>query len=145
VASLIASGTLVQCWAVLAEGGLVRHFDMLAVYGDEDFERLQRLLLDLLRAIRTSSEPPDFHAACGPRKSGLRIRMRVLCPRLRKCIGGFGDLAALALRPQRVVVLENLETRLALPDLPWTGATSTRMAWRSSTVRAAGCLNWPPC
>jgi hypothetical protein len=153
---------LVQRWAVLAERGLGRHFDMLADYRDEDFERLQRLLqwleshphsdlylrqlpvpgldtkwvekrkalvLDLLSAICRSNEPSEFHATCGLRKPEPRMRMRVLCPRLRACIGDLGDmeapvgeLAALAIRPQRVLVVENLETGLALPDLPGTVA-----------------------
>ncbi len=152
--------TVAQRWAVPDEGGLGRHFDMLADYGNGDFERLQRLLqwlqshprpglylpqlpvpglhakwvekrkglvLDLLLAIRASREPLDFHAACGLRKAEARIRMRVLYPRLRCCLGGLGDLespvgdlAAPALRPPRVLVVENLDTGLALPDLPQT-------------------------
>lgn len=149
---------LVECWTMLAGGGLGRYFDTLADYDDENFERLLRLLhwlqshprsdlylrqlpvpgldtkwvekrkglvLDLLRAIRASNEPLDFHAACGLRKPEARIRMRVLCPQLRACVGGLGDLespvgdlASLDIRPQRVLVVENLETGLALPDMP---------------------------
>ena len=67
----------------------------------------------------------DFYAVCGLRRPAPRIRMRVLCPELRKAVGGLCDieatapeLAALELRPAAVLIVENLESGLALPDLP---------------------------
>lgn len=70
-----------------------------------------------------------FHsAASGHDELGLigaptLVRMRILDPSLRP--GGLADvtapvkeLAALALRPERVFVLENLESVLAMPEMP---------------------------
>jgi hypothetical protein len=51
--------------------------------------------------------------------------VRLLCPNLRRVAGGVEDLeapleeiAALPLAPATAVIVENLETGLALPDLP---------------------------
>jgi hypothetical protein len=53
------------------------------------------------------------------------MRVRVLCPTLREVTSGLCDveapvdeLAKLPLSPSRVLVVENLESGLALPDLP---------------------------
>jgi hypothetical protein len=51
--------------------------------------------------------------------------MRVLCPMLREATAGLRDieapldeLASLVIRPRCVLIVENLETGIALPDLP---------------------------
>lgn len=71
----------------------------------------------------------DFYAVCGLRTRPKRLRIRLLCPALRSRVGGLGDieatvedLAALGLAPRVVLISENLETALALPDLPGTVA-----------------------
>lgn len=84
----------------------------------------------LLQLTRPTPEPvTDFHALCGLRKAPTRMRVRVLCPELRQHLAGLGDLelpleqlAQLNWQPSAVVVVENLETGLALPDLPGTVA-----------------------
>lgn len=69
----------------------------------------------------------DIHALCGLRRAPLRVRMRVLDPAIRARTGGLGDLtvpveelAHLDLAPQRVAIVENLQTGLAFGDLPGT-------------------------
>jgi hypothetical protein len=67
----------------------------------------------------------DFYEVCGLRKPSPRVRMLVLCPMLRMATGGLRDieapveeLAALNLSPKAVVVVENKDTGLCLPDIP---------------------------
>lgn len=83
------------------------------------------LIGELLQRIRNADTAEDFHAVCGLRRPPHRLRVRVLCRELRRKLGGLGDieapldeLATLELRPARVLIVENLETGLALPDIP---------------------------
>lgn len=83
------------------------------------------IVADLLRAIRSSPEGVDFYGLCGLRKPLDRIRIRVLCADLREAVGGLCDieapvdeLANLPLAPAACLIVENLETGLAMPDMP---------------------------
>ncbi|HEX7643083.1 MAG TPA: DUF3322 domain-containing protein [Burkholderiaceae bacterium] len=150
--------SLTRRWPALADTPqLVRNFDVLADYAEEDFDRLFALLawleanpdsglyarqlpvagldtkwmerrrglvVDLMQAIHDRGAERDFHALCGLRKPSHRLRLRVLCPALRASIGGLTDieapleeLAGLAINPRFAVVVENLETGMALPDM----------------------------
>ena len=97
------------------------------------------VISDLMRALcasseetqtrRTASEAPDFYGLCGLLCPPARVRIRILCPELRKLSGGLCDLevpvqelARLPIQPCKVLVLENLETGLALPDIHGTVA-----------------------
>lgn len=71
----------------------------------------------------------DFHEVCGLRKASAKIRLRILCPTLRAGLAGLCDIEApveevarMALAVRSVIVVENLETGLALPDLDGTVA-----------------------
>lgn len=82
-------------------------------------------LVQALQGQGTERSEGSFYALCGLRRPAPRIRMRVLCPELRKAVGGLCDieataheLAALGLKPAAVLIVENLESGLALPDLP---------------------------
>ena len=82
------------------------------------------LITDWLSALRARPGAEGFHQICGLRPPLVRLRMRILCPSLRKATVGLSDveapledLAKLPLRPRRVFVIENLESGLALPDL----------------------------
>jgi hypothetical protein len=149
---------LTRRWPVLADTPqLVRNFDVLADYADEDFDRLFALLawleanpdsglytrqlpvagldtkwmekrrglvVDLMQSIYDRCSERDFHLLCGLRKPPHRLRFRVLCPVLRASVGGLRDieapleeLAGLAINPKLAVVVENLETGMALPDM----------------------------
>lgn len=159
--ALARRARLVGRWSPLAGSSRVlRNFDALADYADDDFERLyallnwvdrnpgsalylrqlpvegidtkwcdaprRALLTDLLLAMREGDATAvDFHALAGLRKPAPRLRMEILCPELRRIVAGLVDieapieqLAALPLAPASVLVVENLETGLALPDLP---------------------------
>jgi hypothetical protein len=82
------------------------------------------VVTDLVQGMRQMASASDFYDLCGLRRAPHRVRLRLLCPRLRESIGGLGDieapidqLAHLRLTPERVIIVENLETGIALPDL----------------------------
>lgn len=172
---------MLRRWPLLGqESALASKFDVLADYGNEDFERLMSLLawlesnpksglylrqlpvegLDtkwlekrtglvatLLRALRAAApdDESEFHELCGLRKPAHRARVRLLCPFLRTLVGGLcdieapvGELAKLPIAPKAVVIVENLETGLALPDLPGV-AVVMRLG---NAVSALGTLPW---
>lgn len=150
---------LLEAWSQLQRSPRVsRHFDALADFPDEDFERLFALLVwleqhpasglyvrqlpvagmdtkwcdarriaivsDLLLARCGLDDPLDFHTLSGLRPLPPRLRFRVLCPRLRRALGGLGDVevpieeaASLELAPECILIVENLQTGVALPDL----------------------------
>jgi hypothetical protein len=89
-------------------------------------EQRTAVVAGLLRAIRgTSAGEGDFFDLCGLRKPAHRIRIRLLCPELRRAVGGLLDLeapieelGALSIAPMSAVIVENLDTGLALPDIP---------------------------
>lgn len=65
----------------------------------------------------------DLHALLGLLRAPVRLRLRVLCPELRRGVGGLSDieaplaeLAALPFSPAHAIVVENLESGLALPE-----------------------------
>jgi hypothetical protein len=69
----------------------------------------------------------DLHGLLGLVRGPVRLRLRVLCAELRRHVGGLVDieaprseLARIDWQPRRVLVVENLESALALPDLPGT-------------------------
>ncbi len=87
------------------------------------------VITDLLLAIRGLPQPMEFHELCGLRRPPQRLRMRLLCPSLRRALGGVGDLeapidqvTALSIQPDCALIVENLETGVALPDLPGCAA-----------------------
>jgi hypothetical protein len=84
----------------------------------------QGLITDLVATLRGLPAARDLLALLGLGASSVRLRMRLLCPRLRRDVGGLGDieaplqeLAALPIAPTRVLIVENLETGVALPDI----------------------------
>jgi hypothetical protein len=88
-------------------------------------ERRKWLVTNLMREILSLSPDTDFFGACGLKKPPARLRLRLLCPELRVRFGGledieapFEEIAQMALAPTRVLVVENLETGLAMPSLP---------------------------
>lgn len=83
------------------------------------------VLVELLALIRRSDAVErDLFAACGLRRTPPRMRVKLLCPVLRKVCGGLRDieapveeLANIPLAPSLVLIIENLETGIALPDV----------------------------
>jgi hypothetical protein len=88
-------------------------------------EKRRGLVMDLLQAIRGVQGYREFYSLCGLIRREHRIRVRLLCPELRRAAGGLSDieapieeLATLALAPRAAVIVENLETGVALADRP---------------------------
>lgn len=110
-------------------------------------EKRTGLVAALLRALSevVPGDEEDFHGLCGLRKPAHKVRIRLLCPTLRALVGGLCDieapvaeLAALPIAPRAVVIVENLETGLALPDVPGV-AVIMRLG---NAVSAVGTLPW---
>ncbi len=105
-------------------------------------EQRKALILDLLglpgamapvgtddRAAEATMPGRDLHSWLGLLRPPARLRLRVLCPALQQQVGGLSDveapvhdLARWPLAPQQVLVVENLESGLALPPLAGTVA-----------------------
>jgi hypothetical protein len=88
-------------------------------------EKRTGLIVEMLNLLRGGEPAGDFYEACGLRRTPHRVRLRVLCPTLRQRLGGLLDieapldeLATLSLSPSAVLVVENQETGVALPDMP---------------------------
>lgn len=87
------------------------------------------LVTIMLKAILESVDTDDLYNLCGLRRPPPRIRMLVLCPTLRQVTGGLRDieapieeLALLPISPSTLVLVENRDTGVALPDCPGTVA-----------------------
>lgn len=87
-------------------------------------EKRAGVVTELLALLRGDEVRQDFHTACGLRRMPHRLRLRILCPELRQAVGGLADLeapaeqlAALSIRPKAILVVENQETGVALPDM----------------------------
>ena len=84
------------------------------------------LLTDLVAATQEdSSSDLDFYQRCGLKAPPILVRMRVLDQALRARVGGMGDittpvedLAGLNLPVSHVFIVENLQTGLAMSDIP---------------------------
>lgn len=93
-------------------------------------EARKALLSELLCHITGhGDDTSDFYGICGLRRPPFQLRMRLLDPALRAQVGGIGDLsvsadelAQLDIRPAHILIVENLQTGLALADLPGTAA-----------------------
>lgn len=109
-------------------------------------EKRTGLVVGLLRSLRdVAEEEGNFYRVFGLRRPPHRARIRVLCPGMREAVGGLCDietsvaeLAALPISPRAVVVVENLETGLALPDMPHTVAVMRL----GNAVGVVGALPW---
>lgn len=81
----------------------------------------------LLRHLKSLAGDADFYDVCGLRRPPHCVRIRLLCPTLRAQVGGLSDIAVPVaelvdwrIRPSRLVIIENLESGLALEDMPGT-------------------------
>lgn len=93
-------------------------------------ETRKGLLSDLAGALRAPAcDGGDVYQVCGLKRPPVLLRMRVLDPALRARLGGLGDITApvdeiarLELPAANVLIVENLQTGLALADVPGTVA-----------------------
>lgn len=113
------------------------------------------LLTDLVAAIQEdSSSDVDFYQRCGLKAPPLLVRMRVLDQSLRAHVGGVGDitapvddLAGFSWLVSHVFIVENLQTGLAMSDMPgavvfmrlgYNVDVLARLPWLAS----AKCIYW---
>ncbi len=108
-------------------------------------EQRTGVVTGLLRAIRSARDDAGFFELCGLTRPPHRVRIRLLCPELRRLVGGLrdieapvGDLAALPIAPAYVVIVENQETGLALPDV----AGAVAIMKLGNAVSALDALPW---
>lgn len=104
----------------------------------------------------------DFHEVCGLSRPAGKLRLRVLCPKLRASLAGLCDIEApveevarMNLPARSIIIVENLETGLALPD--FEGAVAfmrlghavselARIHWLSPDhLVDSVCQGTPPC
>lgn len=100
---------------------------------------------NFVRSIRGEQGELDFYDLCGLRKIPHRARIRVLCPDLRRTVGGLCDievplaeLSLLNLTPSVAIVVENVNTGIALPEIP--GAVA--FMGLGNAVGVLACLPW---
>lgn len=90
-------------------------------------------------------ESANFYDICGLLRPPIKLRILVLCPKLRTQVGGMRDIEAtiedwaqLQLKPRQLLVVENKDTCLAMPDVDGVVAVIklgnavalvTRIAW----------------
>lgn len=139
-----------------------KSFDVLALYSEENFERLintlqwlyshpnsglyprqlpisgidtkwlnhrKNLVTEWLTVLQNKEGiKQDFYTLCGLKAPPLKLcRIRPLDTSLRQSLGGLSDIqttpediAQLSIPVQKAIIVENLETGLALPDIPHT-------------------------
>ena len=122
-------------------------------------EKRTGLVTDFLAFLRGVEGPADFYEATGLSRSPHRLRVRVLCGELRRSVGGLTDieapleqLAQVPLRPMRLLIVENQETGIALPDMPGVVAVVrlgnsvnllSRLPWFTTSRRSTGGTSTP--
>lgn len=87
-------------------------------------EKRQSLVAELLCLVTGSDKAGDFFQVTGLKRLPHRLRVLVLCPELRRSVGGLRDfeapiedIAQLDLAPERVLVIENHACATALADM----------------------------
>jgi hypothetical protein len=88
------------------------------------------ILAELVAALQDRpGGTQGFYELCGLKRPPRQVRIRILDPALRAAAAGLGDitapasdLAQLRIAPRKVLIVENLQTGLALQELPDTVA-----------------------
>lgn len=103
------------------------------------------VITGLLKDIKQEKGDGNFHAICGLLRPPHRVRIRLLCPELRRLVGGLHDfeapvegIAALEIRPTAAVIVENLDTGMSLPDI----AGTVVILKLGNAVSALGSIPW---
>ena len=103
------------------------------------------IITGLLKDIKQDRGDGNFHEICGLLRPPHRIRIKLLCPELRKLVGGLHDfeapiedIAALAIHPIAAVIVENLDTGMSLPDI----AGTVGIMKLGNAVSALGSVSW---
>lgn len=108
-------------------------------------EQRTGVITGLLKDIKQDTNDGNFHELCGLLRPPHRVRIRLLCPQLRSLVGGLNDveapiaeIAALPIEPRAAIILENLDTGMALPDIPGT----VGIMKLGNAVSALGSVPW---
>ena len=108
-------------------------------------EQRTGIITGLLKDIKQDTNDGNFHELCGLLRPPHRVRIRLLCPQLRSLVGGLndveapiGDIAALPIEPSAAIIVENLDTGMALPDIPGT----VGIMKLGNAVSALGSVPW---
>lgn len=103
------------------------------------------VITGLLKDIKQDTSDGNFHEICGLQRPPHRIRIKLLCPELRRLVGGLRDfeapieeIAALPIQPTAAVIVENLDTGMALPDI----AGAVGIMKLGNAVSALGSVPW---
>ena len=116
-------------------------------------EARQPVLSELVACISGRAES-DLFVLCGLRRPPALLRLRILDPALRARLGGLSDLTSpvddlvqLALDPTHVLIVENVQTGLALGDMLDTVAFlglgyGVDLLGALPWVTAANCTYW---
>lgn len=103
------------------------------------------VITGLLKDMKQEKGEGNFHEICGLLRPPHRIRVKLLCPELRKIVGGMRDfeapieeIAALPIRPATAIIVENLDTGMALPEIP--GAVGIMKL--GNAVSGLGSITW---
>ena len=134
-----------------ASGFYPRQLPVLGVDG-KWLESRKGAIMRLLCAVQGRVPGTDFHETCGLKALPATLRIRLLDPELRRRCGGLGDitapvadLAQLDIGVTTVLIVENLQSGLPLPDLPGTAAIMAlgygvealaRLPWVAAAGRA---------
>lgn len=88
-------------------------------------EQRTGVITGLLKDIKQESSDGNFHELCGLLRPPHRVRIKLLCAQLRELVGGLHDfeapideIATLPIQPKAAIIVENLDTGMALPDIP---------------------------
>lgn len=103
------------------------------------------VITGLLKDIRLQKDDGNFYEVCGLLRPPHRVRIKLLCPELRKIVGGLRDfeapieeIAALPIKPIAAIIVENLDTGMALPDI----AGAVGIMKLGNAVSGLGSIPW---
>lgn len=122
-------------WVDLKRRGLVADFvrriasPPLTVLPDLAPDEVEQSGYDVVLTAELDEVRLDFYDICGLRRPPIKVHLVVLCPYLRATVGGLRDvvapideLAKLSFNPVCILISENKDTGLSLPDIPGTVA-----------------------
>ena len=112
------------------------------------------VIANLVSTISNGEDALDSFSTLGLRRLPDLGRVRILDPELRSAVGGLKDLMApvtelqsLSISPQRIYIIENLQTFLSFEDLPSSVAImgmgfSVQRLLNSPWIKHSNCFYW---
>lgn len=135
----------VLAWLAANPGSGVRVRELPIEGVDSKWVQSHQGLLSAFLRVMAGREDGDFYALAGLQRTAHMVRVRILCPDLRKKFLGLCDmtvpleeLESLELSPKMLLLVENQATGLSLPNMPGTVA----VLQMGRSVGALGRLSW---